>query len=343
MNYVKAKQNWEEVFIQQAIELEEKMNSIDLSALNQSRLRIALEKNILNWNDYKNWLSTEINCSILNDSIDINKKNDLLKRSSIAYEAFSHYQFWSEDLIPLDTWDENLIVIGLERNERLNELPKAIFILASPEVLTTFAKNIFPTEIGSETNSGYSSDENSVQVSIENSNESSLLDGIDMHIAPPKIAFDAHSLSANLSNLSATTNEQEIGPGASVWDYISERHDEYCFEVKKQFDAYLVLRVSSNKTSVFKMDEELQNKNLNAQIFDYSLSENNPFKKVFESGLSESFNMNQLGVQILDFKYACITPLKRAHKIVGFLVGLKNKNLADTDQELLEDLAKESA
>ncbi|MBC7465377.1 MAG: hypothetical protein H7256_05240 [Bdellovibrio sp.] len=363
MNYVKAKLNWEEVFIQEAIDLEEKMSTLDLSALNKSRLRLSLEKDILSWKKYRLWITEEINCASLQDKIETVDLNKLLQKAQSTYANFASYNFWNEDLIPIDVWEDNLIVIGLEKNEKLIQIPKAIFILASPQILSSFAAKVFSHDASEDllaegTQSG--AEESSTDAMA-------LLDGIDINMAAPILQFNSASL---LSPVSATPETKpnptdakqhnevseynsensmmaEVSPAAtasmSMWDYLSERHEEYCFEARKQFDAYMVLKIVSGRTQVFKMDADLQNQNLNTQLFAYGLTDENPFKKVLDSGSSESFNINQLGFTIRDFKYACITPLKRGHDTVGFLVGLKTKNLAETDQTLLEDLAKESA
>ena len=118
---------------------------------------------------------------------------------------------------------------------------------------------------------------------------------------------------------------------------------EYSFEAKKQFTAYIVLRITNNTTCVFQLDADLQKENINESLFQYNINEENPFSKVYKSGISETLSLSQLGLNLLNFKYACITALKRSDKIVGFLVGLKDKNLSEDDQFLLEDLAKESA
>ncbi len=128
-----------------------------------------------------------------------------------------------------------------------------------------------------------------------------------------------------------------------IWEFVNERHNEYSFEVKKQFTAYLVLKVDYDKTRVYKMDADLEKDNVNEQLFNYSLKEDNPFKRVFESGEYESFSVSQLGLNLRNFKYACITALKCGKKVVGFLVGFKDKNLSEIDQILLEELAKETA
>ena len=48
MNYLNTSVNWEEFFIQEALELEEKMKHFDHQSLNKSKLLIAFENQILN-------------------------------------------------------------------------------------------------------------------------------------------------------------------------------------------------------------------------------------------------------------------------------------------------------
>ena len=130
---------------------------------------------------------------------------------------------------------------------------------------------------------------------------------------------------------------------AAIWDYLTERHDEYTFEAKKLFSAFVVLKIVEGKTQVFKMDSELEKYLNQKDVFAYDVAEENPFGRIFRTGISESFNISQLDHPIMDFKYICITALKRGNDTVGFLLGLQTKKLAETDQLLLEDLAKESA
>lgn len=375
MNYVKAKLNWEEVFIQEAIDLEEKMISLDSATFSKSRIRLALENDILSWKKYQLWLTTELQCASLSASLTDDHLENLITSATSTLEIFSEHTFWSEDLIPIDMWDENLVVIGLERNENLNQIPKCIFVLASPEVLGQFSGRIF--NVGENTASSAAEDPSEVDSKID---LDAMLDGIDINASAPNLQFSSATLKESLNQPVAESKVEEIKTTedeeqtdkvaldlsikfnevseiskhgvtnsglpaipSSMWDYISERHDEYCFEVKKQFDAYMVLRINNKRTQIFKMDSDLANQELNPQLFEYSLDDENPFKKVLTNGYSESFNISQLGFAILDYKYACITPLKRSNITVGFLVGLKTSNLAETDQSLLEDLAKESA
>jgi len=326
MNYVKASQNWEEVFIQEALDLEEKMTTLDAADLNKSRLRLALENEILDWKKYQLWITSELNCPSLKDDIDPAQLDEMASKARETLATVSHHEFWNENLMPIDTWDGNLLVIGLEKNHQLVEVPNCIFMVAPPSVLAAFASHLFSEEGVGETSL--------VSTSLDELDSvSSLPDGIDINAAAPKLSFDMTSM----------LGPKEPAMETNLWDYISERHDEYSFEARKQFDAYMVLKIENKRTQVFKMDPDFQKRETSTQLFEYDLASDNPFKKVLESGNSESFNINQLGLNLFDFKYACITPLKRGSNTIGFLLGLKTGRLAENDQTLLEDLAKESA
>ena len=54
MNYQTANSNWEEFFIQEALDLEEKMQSLQFEDLQRSRLRLSLENKILNQTSHLN-------------------------------------------------------------------------------------------------------------------------------------------------------------------------------------------------------------------------------------------------------------------------------------------------
>lgn len=328
MDYIKASLNWEEFFIQEALELEEKMTSFDLQSLNDSRLRICLEKKILDWNKYQSWVCNQTGIKSISSNLSSFELNKLCEQAKMTYESYSHFGIWNKDLIPVAVWDKNLIVFGLAYEEKLVEIKNCIFILAEPNILTSIAQN---TLINSEINESAESESSKPSISIFPEEE--LLSGINLETSAPSLNFKMTALVGN----SSTKKED------ALWDYISERHDEYCFEAKKQFNAYAVLRVINQNTKVYKLDEELEKQINNKAIFEFNLKESNPFNKVFQTGTSEAFNISQLGISILDYKYVCITALKRGSQVVGFLLGLKSEKLAEMDQLLLEDLAKESA
>jgi hypothetical protein len=132
-------------------------------------------------------------------------------------------------------------------------------------------------------------------------------------------------------------------PTDKIWEFISERHQEYSFEVKKQFDAFIVLKVSNEKTQIFKMDPDLSRQNINPMIFEYSLEAEGPFKAVRTNKRADVYSMQQLEIHLNDFQHAYIAPLIRGDRIVGFFVGFKKNALSQQDKVLLAELAVEAA
>lgn len=320
MNYENMNSKWEEFFLQEALELEEKMSLLSAEDLNRSRIRISLENNILTWEKYQPWFLQQYGCASLKSDLTQEQLLQLRTEATKTLAMHSQFEFWSEDLVPLGIWDSHLIVAGLEFSEKLVEIPGFIFILAEPFVLSFISDRLGDS---SESKNFLTEDTSDTQIG-----------GIDLNISSSTLSFNAVSL------LSESKPEKSE---TAIWDYLTERHDEYSFEAKKLFSAYVVLKIVEGKTSVFKMDSELEKYLKQKDVFVYDVKEENPFGRIFKSGVSESFNINQLSHPVMDFKYICITALKRGNDTVGFLLGLQTKKLAETDQLLLEDLAKESA
>jgi len=105
----------------------------------------------------------------------------------------------------------------------------------------------------------------------------------------------------------------------------------------------LVLKVNNNKTKLFNMDDDLKKEHINETLLEYDLTMPNPFQQVYTTGMTESFGLNQLHLTILDFKYACVTPLRLGSQIIGFLVGFKVTKLNSEDEKTLEQLASDNA
>ena len=340
MNQVSMNVKWEEHFISEAVELEEKMSSFDIESLSKSKIRLSLENNILSWDKYESWALQSYHCSSLKSNVQENILKNFAVNAQQAFDIYSNYDFWNEDLLPVLIWDNHLIVLGLQYNENLVKIENHIFILAKPEVLSYFSKLLFKSQ---------NTEDELEKLERSYSQTVSRIEGLEIDAAPPPldlnftdIKFDATA--TNFKNIKRVAEPiQDIAEATNIWDFISERHDEYCFEAKKQFTAYVVLKVNDGKTEVFKMDPDLEKEQINEKLFEYKLTDQNPFAKVHDSGVSESFNANQLNLNLLNFKYVCITALKRDNKVVGFLVGFKSGNLSENDQVLLEDLAKEAA
>lgn len=345
MDYIKTNLKWTDHFTKEALELEEKMSDFDIEELNKSKIRLSIEKKILDWNKYESWAVENFSCaSFKNDMLSSSLKK-LIPYSEQAFDIYSsHNKLWSEDLLPLLVWDNQLVVIGIHFNENLLKIENHIFILAPPEVLSFFAKTLL----------------NQISQNVDDESEISVtkliseIEGLDLNIKPPSLGFrelfenTATSAAAIESTQIPTSNDPATAAlkikksENSIWDFINQRHDEYVSEIKKQFGAYIVLKINYDMTRVYKMDPDLENQSVNHQLFSYSLKQENPFKRVYESGEYESFNLSQLGLNFKNYKYACISALKHENKVVGFLVGFKDVNLSVIDQLLLEDLAREA-
>ncbi|MBC7742109.1 MAG: hypothetical protein H7061_07925 [Bdellovibrionaceae bacterium] len=320
MNYLNTSVNWEEFFIQEALELEEKMKHFDQESLNKSKLLIAFENNILEWSQYEQWFCHETGCSSFKSEVELESLDHLTTPAKTALEIYSNHEIWDAQLFPLCVWDNKVYVMGLHYPAQLQSVENHVFILTPPHVLAYLAEKLFSAE----TNTREASSDEAFEMT------GSMLDGIDLDIAAPLISFAP----------TANNNEKLAPP---IWDFIDERHDEYSFEAKKHFNAYIVLKIVNQRTQVFKMDADLEKDGVSGKIFEYSLKQENPFNKVFLSGQSESFSLSQLGITIKSYRYACITALRRGNTVLGFLIGFKEKNLSERDQTLLEELAKESA
>lgn len=338
MDYLSTNLNWQEHFIYEYEELQEKLPSFDVDALSKSKIRLSLENNILDWEKYEAWALENLGCSCLKPGIKESILKNFLVNAKLAYESYSKYKIWNEDLLPIFTWDNQLVVFGLEYNEKLLAIENHIFILAPPRVLNYFAEIMLQHE---------SSEERIEQVVNKLNVDLFGIEGLQsFEIKPPTLDFKSiHDEAKNKALAQSAPIAEPVVEkidDSDVWDFINERHQEYSYEAKQYFSAYLVLKIETNKTRVFKMDPDLEKKQINPKLFEFNVTEQNPFKKVYENGSSESFNISQLGLEFLNFKYVCITALKRSDRVVGFLVGLKEKTLCENDQLLLKVLAKES-
>lgn len=316
------------------------MSGFDIDSLTKSKIRLCLENNILDWKKYEHWVLEQLGCSSLKEDVNEKLLKNFVSNAEQALDVYSNYDFWSEDLIPVFIWDNQLVVFGLQYNENLVKIENHIFILVKPEVLSFFSSQLFDKNKNQE--------DELEQLEKSYSQTISRIEGLslDTEPPPPNLNFTDIKFDSTVTNFSTTQRKVKVSSGDenSVWDFINERHGEYCFEAKKQFNAYIVLKIDNSlNTKVFKMDEDLQKDNINEKLFEYNLNDNNAFSTVYKSGLSEVFDSEQLGLNTLGFKNICVTALKRGDKVVGFLLGLKKEKLSQMDQDLLEDLAKESA
>lgn len=301
-------QNWEHFFPDAILSVEELLASGDPALLQKSKLKIALENKFLKWNDYKVWASQFYGVPVL-EKLDEQSITKLRKQHLELVEGYSQYTVLNSELIPLQTWDGHLLVAGLEYDsEKFQTLPQAIFFLCSPENLSF----------------------------ISNTPGRKVLEPVQP--VAVAIAVTPQPVVAPLQVVS------ESGmTGNHVWQNLETQHGSFSEIARKNFDAYVVLRVNAQqKTELYKMDEDLEKENLDRMLFSYDLNEENPFANVYKNHFTEQFNINQLGLKILDFKYACITAIKLGPKVVGFLVGFKTTHLSQDDITTLESISEKA-
>jgi len=319
--------DWEHYFTEEALLVEEMLLSGDMALLNQSRIRIALENKILNWTSYTHWLKAQTNYAVIKSDLYENEiellKNKYLENKKI----FEHYEIWSADLIAIESWDNQIIVLGLLPTEKISIVPNCIFIFCPPMILNliTASQNLEINE-----------DDSLILKTDDLSTKSQDLLEIDQNISKPiNINF------SNLQNKNTQTAFQidTTDTTFSIWNLVEKNHLENSDIVRKKFDAYVVLKIINNVTKVFKLDEELVNENLDDSIFKFDLSGQNPFAKSFLNARTESFSLIDIKLVLLDFKYACITPLKLGSQILGFFVGFKMTEISNQDSIVLESVS----
>lgn len=298
-------QSWEQFFPDAILSVEELLASGDPALLKKSKLKIALENNYLNWNDYKTWASAFYGVPVLEK---LNEKSitSLRKNHLECVEGYSQYPAFDSDLIPLQTWDGQLLVAGIELSDKVKSLPQAVFFLCSLENLAFISNNPI----------------RKVLEPLEPELVSTLL---QPHEVKP-VVISENGMNNN-----------------HVWQNLDAHHGDFSEIARKKFDAYVVLRVTpKNTTELYKMDEDLEKEELDNAIFSYDLTAENPFTNVFKNHFTETFNINQLGLKILDFKYACISAIKLGPKVVGFLVGFKTTHLSQDDITTLESISEKA-
>lgn len=302
-------QNWEHFFPDAILSVEELLASGDPALLQKSKLKIALENNFLIWNDYKTWASNFYGVPVL-EKLDKDLITKLRKQHLDLVESYTQYTALNSELIPLQTWDGHLLVAGLEYDlKKVTTLPQAIFFLCSHENLA----------------------------SITDTPIRKILEPL-----PPPIPSVLAQTPPPVPKI-LTQPPPVPATGQHVWQNLEKKHGDFSEIARKNFDAYVVLRVTpQQKTELYKMDEDLEKEDLDRTLFSYDLSVENPFTNVFKNHFTETFNINQLGLKILDFKYACISAIKLGPKVVGFVVGFKTTHLSQDDITTLESISEKA-
>ena len=325
--------SWENEFKNALLSVEELLASGDISVAGKSKIRLALEYGFLSWDEYSVWCVANYNCTLLKK---LNKKqiNQLKDMYHEQRPLLSHVQNLSDDLIAVDSWDGHPLVLGLEYQEDIIEIQNSVFVLCHPDILT---------ELIQSEERIYNNDETYSQISVDSLEMPAGLFEINENQATLLVKEDVAVISENISE---EKNELTSFTGTShhnIWQNLDKQHQDFSMQARKQFDAYIVLKVNSQqKTELYKMDEDLEKEELHSKLFEYDLNQDNPFKNVYTNQITETFNINQLGLSILDFKYACISALKLGSKVIGFLVGFKTTHLSQDDISTLESISEKA-
>ena len=234
-------------------------------------------------------------------------------------------------------WDEQLIILGLMPSEKLLSVANAIFVLCPVEVLNQIIKTGQTDEmvIDSETNSEKSSI----------TKTTNLLEFDPLITKPTELNFSA--LTTELQKVSSeilpAVHIESTQTAFSIWNLVDKNHLDNTDSARKNFDAFVILKIIDDQTRVYKMDDDLAKEEINQGLFIYNLKTDNPFSKVFKSQITQSVNLSELGLVILDFKYASITPMKLGNEILGFYVGFKISETSADDENTLEDISFKNA
>lgn len=317
---------WEHFFTEEALTVEELLSAGDFLAFDQSKLRIALDNKILNWDKFKAWVSEHTLCASIKSDISPLQIKTLRNKYKENKKTYAHYEIWGNDLVPLETWNDSLIVLGLIPPDQLVSIPNAIFVLCPPYILDEI--------IGSKNQA----EDNDTELS-DSTNSDSLL-----QLEPSSsnlVNLDFSKL--NMGSADKYINLDMTDPSYSVWNSVNTNHTDNSTLARKHFDAYVVLKILNGKTQIFKMDDDLAKEDLDSKVFNHDLNGKNVFSRVFKNGKTETIEMSNLDLNILDFKYVCITPLKLGAQILGFLVGFKLQETTDQDLRALEMIALQNA
>ncbi|MGZ3725518.1 MAG: hypothetical protein ACXWQQ_06945 [Pseudobdellovibrio sp.] len=334
MEYLDIQSSWEANFTNELEALQQKMSSFDIESLSKSKLRLSLESKILDWKKYETWATETYGCSSIKEALPEATLKSYSINAQQAYALYANHGFWSQDLLPMFIWENQLIVFGLQYHPGLQKIPNHIFVLAPPRVLSYFANILLA-------NKASMTEFDDLNEMFGDSNMS--LDGLNNEAQPISIDFknisaDTVPATAARSRTSFKTKQNET----EIWDLVNERYEEYVYESRKQFDAFLILKLNYDMTKIFKLDPDLEKQNINEKLFEYNTKQPNAFQQVVQSESPITINAAQLGLDFLTYAFISIAPIKRSNAVVGFFMAFKHKKPTPADVKLLEDLSKET-
>ncbi len=405
---------WEQHFIQESQLLEDKLSRGEIIPM-ASRLKMALENNILEWANYCVWAQQNYLLPVLKRGLYKDQVITLQKKVSSFKAEVSRYDLQKYQMLAVDRWENKLIILGLEPIEALNALNiEYILVLTPPEIITTLMGEALqegpimaipgvvpmPPTPGSDkkmesdatalfdlTDDSKDSEKESDEEAHskkegdhEGSDKPTPLDLPQFGDLDSSVNFNellvavtpasTTAPSANTSKVADKKVEEKTSvkevpakpaakkttPGKPVpefggsaaennnfvnsidtiqyWNKINQEHNSLSSDARKHFDGYAVLKISGQKTELFKLDEELQAEKLDPNIFAYDLSENF-FVNLVKTRTTDSISLKMLRTTILDFNYVCATPLFLGDKPVGFILGFKISAMNQQDEDAL--------
>ena len=127
---------WEQHFIQESQLLEDKLARGELTPL-ASRLKIALENNILEWSNYSVWAQQNYLLPVLKRGLYKDQIIAMQKKINSIKAEYSAYELHQNQLVVFDKWEGKAIILGLEPHNLMNTFKfDYILVLAPPEIIT---------------------------------------------------------------------------------------------------------------------------------------------------------------------------------------------------------------
>ncbi len=127
------------------------------------------------------------------------------------------------------------------------------------------------------------------------------------------------------------------------WVKTESQHLDYSLQARKYFDGFVTLKIKNKNVELFKMDEDLSKEKIDPKIFNFSLTESNPFSQALITKESQTFELSSINLTILDYATAVVTPLTKGKTVLGFLLGLKTSAVNDDDKSVLEKISQEAS
>lgn len=126
------------------------------------------------------------------------------------------------------------------------------------------------------------------------------------------------------------------------WVNIESNHSEVTDKVRKHYDGFIIMKIENNKAMLYKADEELEKEKFDFSCLELSLTESNMYTKSLEKSTPLDLDLQDLGLNILDYKSIAISTLKRGQHPVGFFIAFKTDQITNNDLKNLETITLET-